>query len=212
MWLRNGDLDTHVVVRGAMAHLHAVSVHPFRDGNGRISRIMQSLVLARDGLLSPEFASIEEYLGSHTPDYYAALQRVQGSRYQPGRDATEWVGFCVEAHIAQARRRLEQIASAAGRWRFLESIAESRSWPDRLVIALEQSLIGGTDRAGYEREAGISSATASNDFRRLLDARLVTQVGRGRSTRYYASEDLRQNVADVVASQRGPADDRTARE
>lgn len=211
-WLRNGDLDTHVVVRGAMAHLHAVSVHPFRDGNGRISRIMQSLVLARDGLLSPEFASIEEYLGSHTPDYYAALQRVQGSRYQPGRDATEWVGFCVEAHIAQARRRLEQIAAAAGRWRFLESIAESRSWPDRLVIALEQSLIGGTDRAGYEREAGISSATASNDFRRLLDARLVTQVGRGRSTRYYASEDLRQNVADVVASQRGPADDRTARE
>jgi len=67
-WLESGDLDAHVVVRAAMAHLHVVSVHPFRDGNGRISRITQSLVLTREGLLSPEFASIEEYLGERTPD------------------------------------------------------------------------------------------------------------------------------------------------
>ena len=95
-WLREGDLDAHVVVRAAMAHLHTVSVHPFRDGNGRISRIVQSLVLAREGLLSPEFASIEEYLGSHTREYYAVLRSVQGGSYQPERDATEWVAFCVE--------------------------------------------------------------------------------------------------------------------
>ena len=61
-WLEHGDLDAHVAVRAAMAHLHVVSVHPFRDGNGRISRIVQSLVLARQGLLAPEFSSIEEYL------------------------------------------------------------------------------------------------------------------------------------------------------
>ncbi|MCB8971725.1 MAG: Fic family protein, partial [Thermoleophilales bacterium] len=40
------DDDTHPVVRAAMAHLHVVSVHPFRDGNGRLSRIVQSLALA----------------------------------------------------------------------------------------------------------------------------------------------------------------------
>ena len=67
-WFRNGDLDSHTAVRAAMAHLHTVSVHPFRDGNGRVSRIVQSLVLARDGLLTPEFASIEEYLANHTPE------------------------------------------------------------------------------------------------------------------------------------------------
>ena len=194
-WLRTGDLDSHVVVRGAMAHLHTVSVHPFRDGNGRISRIVQSLVLARDGLLSPEFASIEEYLSEHTPEYYAVLQSVQGGRYSPERDASEWVAFCIEAHIAQARRRLDQIAEAAKRWNYLEQLVETRGWPDRLVIALEQSLIGGTDRAEYGREAGISTATASNDFRRLLDAGLVAQSGRGRSTRYFASDDLRRRTS-----------------
>jgi len=201
-WLSHGDVDAHVVVRGAMAHLHMVSVHPFRDGNGRISRIVQSLVLAREGLLSAEFASIEEYLADHTPEYYGVLQSVQGGRYQPDRDASEWVIFCVEAHIAQARKRLEQIMEAAARWRYLEHLAKSKDWTDRLVIALEQSLIGGTDRASYEREADVSSATASNDFRRLLDAGLVVQKGRGRNTRYVASDDLRDQVAAAVEEDR----------
>lgn len=202
-WLRAGDLDAHVAVRGAMAHLHVISVHPFRDGNGRISRIVQSLVLALEGLLSPELASIEEYLGSHTTDYYRALQAVQGGRYQPERDASDWVRFCVEAHIAQAQRRLDQLAEAGARWRFLQSLTEGRTWPERLVIALEQSLFGGTDRASYEREAEVSSATASNDFRRLLDAGLVVQTGRGRNIRYHASDDLRTTVAAAVAAAKG---------
>jgi Fic family protein len=199
-WLSHGDQDDPVVVRAAMAHLHTVSVHPFCDGNGRIARIVQSLVLAREGLLSPEFASIEEYLGAHTTAYYGVLQRVQGGRYQPERDASEWVAFCVEAHIAQARQRLDQIKEAAARWTFLESIVERRGWPDRLVIALEQSLIGGADRASYGHEADVSSATASNDFRRLVDAGLVTPHGRGRSTRYHASDDLGEQVAAAVAA------------
>jgi Fic family protein len=186
-----------VVVRAAMAHLHTVSVHPFSDGNGRISRIVQASVLALEGLLAAEFASIEEYLAGHTPEYYAVLQQVQGGRYQPDRDASEWVLFCVEAHIAQARQRLEQIAEAARRWGVLEDLVLARDWPDRLVVALEQSLIGGTDRARYERETGISSATASNDFRRLLDAGLIRQVGRGRNIRYLASDELHARIDDA---------------
>ena len=191
-WLQNGDIDAHVVVRAAMAHLHVVSVHPFRDGNGRISRIVQSLVLARDGLMSPEFGSIEEYLGRHTEDYYAALNEAHGPTYQPERDVTDWVAFCVKAHLAQARQRLAQVKDAAARWAHLEQLVQSRNWPDRLVIALEQSLIGGTDRASYATEAEVSPATATADFRRLVDAGLVDQEGRGRGVRYGASEQLRR--------------------
>ena len=198
-WLRTSDPEEHVVVRAAMAHLHLVSVHPFRDGNGRISRIVQSLVLALNGLLSPEFGSIEEYLASHTPQYYSVLQEVQGGRYQPERDATPWISFCIDAHLEQARQRLRQVETASARWTHLERLVEERGWPDRLVIALEQSLMGGADRSGYEVEADVSTATASGDFRRLLDAGLVSQRGRGPTTRYHASESLRTQVADAVA-------------
>jgi Fic family protein len=177
-----------------MAHLHVVSVHPFRDGNGRIARIVQSLVLARQGLLAPEFSSIEEYLGRNTPAYYEALQQVQGGSYRPGRDAAPWVRFCVAAHIDQARLRLTQIATAAQRWASLEALAERNAWPDRLVIALEQGLFDGVERAAYASEAEISLATASSDLRRLVDAGLLVQRGRTRTTRYLASETLRAYV------------------
>lgn len=197
-WLDRGDLGAHVVVRAAMAHLHLVSVHPFSDGNGRISRIVQSLVLARGGLLAPEFVSIEEYLGRNTDRYYATLQKVQGGSYRPERDAAPWVRFCVDAHLEQAQRRLEQIAEAGKRWSFLEALVEQHEWSDRLVVALEQSLFHGADRASYAAEAEVSYQTASNDLRRLLDAGLVVQQGNGRSTRYVASKNLRSDLGSYL--------------
>ena len=193
-WLEAGDLDAHPIVRAAMAHLHVVSVHPFRDGNGRVSRIVQSLVLARGGLLAPEFVSIEEYVGAHTNAYYAALQATQGGFYQPRRDAAPFVSFCVEAHLKQARQRLRQLADAGERWAHLERLVGRRDWPDRLVIALEQSLFHGTDRATYATEADVSAATATGDLRRLVDAGLITPRGRGPATRYVASEQLTEEV------------------
>jgi Fic family protein len=201
-WLERGDLDAHVVVRAAMAHLHLVSVHPFRDGNGRIARIVQSLVLARGGLLAPEFVSIEEYLGRNTDMYYATLQKVQGGRYRPERDAAPWVRFCVQAHLEQARLRLVQIDEAGKRWSFLEALIQRRNWPDRLVIALEQSLFHGVDRASYTAEADVSSPTASNDLRRLLDAELIVRQGDGRTTRYVAGESLRNDLRLHLDSER----------
>jgi Fic family protein len=201
-WLDHGDVEAHVAVQAAMAHLHLVSVHPFRDGNGRIARIVQSLVLAREGLLAPEFVSIEEYLGRNTDAYYAILEKVQGGSYQPERDAAPWVRFCVQAHLDQARRRLAQLAEAGKRWSFLEELVEQRGWPDRLVIALEQSVFAGVDRASYAAEAEVSAPTASNDFRRLKDAGLIVQRGRGPTTRYVASEHLRADLRrhlDVAA-------------
>lgn len=193
-WLAEDEPETDVVVKAAMAHLNVTSVHPFRDGNGRISRIVQSLVLARGGLGAPEFFSIEEYLGEHTSDYYAALRETQGGSYQPERDATGWVAFCLEAHISQARRRLAQVEQAATRWQHLEDLVAERGWPDRIAIALEQSLLGGTDRGKYAEEADVSPATASADLRRLLDAGLVDQRGRGRSSAYVASAALSSSI------------------
>ncbi|MEJ7787941.1 MAG: Fic family protein [Solirubrobacteraceae bacterium] len=222
-WLQDGDLEAHIAVRAAMAHLHVVSVHPFADGNGRISRIVQSLVLARAGLLSPEFCSIEEYLGRHTGNYYRVLQQVQGGSYQPQRDASPWVRFCVSAHIQQARERLDQIAAAATRWDALEELVEARGWPDRMVIALEQSLFDGVERKAYAVEAEVSLATATADLRRLVDAGLVTQQGRTRSTKYVASaalmsflqpkgpDDKRPDQATEAPAARHPSDQQQGR-
>jgi Fic family protein len=66
------------------------------------------------------------------------------------------------------------------------------------VIALEQSLFDGAERASYAAEADISLATATSDLRRLVDAGLVTQLGRTRSTRYVASDQLGRLMPGVA--------------
>ncbi len=193
-WLRRGDLEQPAVVRAAMAHLHLVSIHPFADGNGRVSRVLQSLVLARSGTLAPELASIEEYLAANTEQYYAALQDAHGATYDPTRSAAGWVDFCLGAHVETAKMRLQLIRDASRRWSALEGLTETRGWPDRLVIALELSLTSGLDRASYTAESDVSDATASADLRRLVDAGFIASEGAGRTTRYRPTAALRQLV------------------
>ena len=69
-----------------------------------------------------------------------------------------------------------------------------QGWPDGLVIAQEQSIFTAVDRASYTAEAQVPAPTARNNLRRLLDAGLVVQRGRGRITRYVASEGLRADL------------------
>src|SRR5262249_34826263 len=82
-WLNAKDA-THPLVRAAMAHLHLVSIHPWADGNGRMSRSLQTLLIAREGVLAPEFSSIEAWLGLslNTWEYYRELAS-RGPTYVP---------------------------------------------------------------------------------------------------------------------------------
>ena len=75
--------ETPPLVRAATAHLNLTLIHPFSDGNGRMARCIQTLVLAREAILEPPFASIEEYLGANTPAYYDVLARVGGGAWHP---------------------------------------------------------------------------------------------------------------------------------
>jgi Fic family protein len=192
-WLDSGDLPRHPVVRAAMAHLNLVSIHPFRDGNGRVARVVQSLVLAKEGLLRPELVSIEPYLGRHTREYYAALEEVQGPAYDPSRDASGWVEFCIEAHVFEATERRRWLEVANARHDFCEQLAREQSFPERFVIALDQALLGlPLTNVDYRREADIASPTATQDLQRLRHDEWLEQQGGGRSVRYIAGGKLRE--------------------
>ena len=69
-----------------MAHLNLVMIHPFRDGNGRMARALQTMVLAQDQVVEPTFSSIEEWLGNNTQEYYDVLAAT-GTALAPGNDA-----------------------------------------------------------------------------------------------------------------------------
>src|ERR1700716_1995579 len=192
-WLASGDLTRHPVVRAAMAHLNLVSIHPFRDGNGGVARVVQSLVLAKEGLLRPELVSIEPYLGRHTREYYAILEEVQGQAFDPHRDASAWVEVCIEEHVFEPTDRRGWPEIAYARHDFCEHVARDQGYPERFVIALDQALLGlPLTNADYRREADVASPTAVQDMQRLRHDGWLDQEGGGRSVRYVASGKLQE--------------------
>ncbi len=177
--------ESPAIVRAAMAHLNFVMVHPFRDGNGRMARIIQSLVLAHEGILAPEFASIEEYLGRRTQDYYDVLAEVGGGRWLPQRDARPWVRFCLTAHFRQARTLSRRVVQAEKLWNVLTELVDDHRLPERSVLALFDAAQGFRVRnTAYQEHADISEHSGGRDLKRLVDAGLLEPRGEKRG-RYY---------------------------
>jgi Fic family protein len=118
-WLNAKD-DTHPLIRAAMAHLHLVSIHPWADGNGRMSRSLQTLLIAREGVLASEFSSIEAWLGRYrnTWEYYRELAS-RGPTYVPDQDVSTWIRFNLTAYHQQAQTVQKRLDRSSQAWRIL---------------------------------------------------------------------------------------------
>jgi Fic family protein len=184
-WLNAPD-DTHALVRAAMAHLHLVSIHPWADGNGRMSRSLQTLIIAREGILAPEFSSIEAWLGSpgNTWEYYKELGW-RGPVYDPDQDASGWIELNLLAYHQQAQIVRNTLDRSARAWRDLASFGDDTGLDERLVTALHDvAVTGRVRRLRYQHAEGLSLQQAQRDLRDLVTAGLLTPFGRTRA-RYY---------------------------
>jgi hypothetical protein len=198
-----GDRETPVIVRAAMAHLNLVMIHPFRDGNGRMSRCLQTLVLARDQILAPQFSSIEEYLGRNTQTYYKVLQQVGSEGWSPQLDARPWVRYCLEAHFVQASSVLRRVKESEEIWTKLEAVCDARHLPPRTLSALFDATVGIRVRNSSYRAAlrmwdeEISNQSATDDLRAIVQAGLLTRFGARRGTYYEAADPLKRIWEEV---------------
>jgi Fic family protein len=198
-WLNKGDLDAPPLVRAAMAHLNLVMIHPWRDGNGRMSRCLQTLVLARAGFVAPEFCSIEEWLGyeRNTLSYYAVLEDTGGRTFQPERDAHSWVRFNLRAHHQQARLVWLRLERARRTWDDLTTLVNRLGLPERTVSALHTAALGQLRREVYQQDEGLSRDQAIRDIRRLEAEGLLDSHGYG-VTLYYVAAGRARDVDDAV--------------
>ncbi|GAA4514490.1 MULTISPECIES: Fic family protein [Nonomuraea] len=205
-WLDQGDLDAPVHVRASMAHLNLVMIHPWADGNGRMSRALSTLVFAREALLPPEFSSIEEWLGrgQNTYAYYQVLQEVGGAGWRPGGDAYEWIRFCLRAHhlqAQQARRRVELLGRA---WSALTEAAAADRLDERTVFALLPAFWRSrVRRTVYQQDAELSPQQAVRDIRELCRLKWLVPRGQARG-RYYVAGPAMEPVFDAVQESTRP--------
>lgn len=184
--------DVPLPVRAAMAHLNLAMIHPFKDGNGRMARAIQTLVMAREGILPSVFSSIEEWLGRNTTAYYDILAQVGQGAWNPGNDATPWVRFCLKAHYQQAATLVKRNAEIGRVWQHLDRIIDHNGLPPRTETALIDAAFGFRVRnQRYRTETGLSNVVASRDLKRLCDVGLLKAVGEKRGRYYVAGDDLR---------------------
>lgn len=200
-WLDTDD-STHPLVRAAMAHLHLVSIHPWADGNGRMSRSLQTLLIARESVLAPEFSSIEAWLGrpGNTWEYYQVLGR-RGSTYQPEQDVSEWVRFNLTAYHQQAQTVHARWIRAATVWSMLDEYLAGIRIDERAVSALHDvALSGRVRRTRYEQAEGLSLQQAQRDLRDLVTLGVLEPVGRTRARFYKAGPSYPADVLEVAGT------------
>ena len=208
----NADTDRSPLVEAGMAHLNLAMIHPFRDGNGRMARCLQSLVLSRLGVQGPVFMSIEEYLGRNTRAYYQVLADVGGGSFQPHRDARPWVRFVLVAHLRQARTMLRRVRESERIWSEIERLVGVHSLPDRASQAIFDAVLGlrvrnATYRAYFaDTPDEITEATATRDLRALVGAGLLEPRGEKRG-RHYVAQDPLTEIRRRVRSDRDARDD-----
>lgn len=207
------DDDAPVLVRAAMAHLNLVMIHPFRDGNGRMGRCLQTLVLARERIVTPVLSSIEEYLGHNTRAYYDVLAEVGAGIWSPQRDAASWLRFCLTAHYRQAKTHLRRTEETERLWRECAAIAEAKHLPERSVGGLMEAALGfrlrnATYRSILDATAAeqISELTATRELKAMVDAGLLRAVGERRG-RHYVAESLLTDIQGQIRQDRPPRDD-----
>jgi Fic family protein len=200
------DDGTSPIVRGAMAHLNLTMIHPFRDGNGRMARALQTLVMARKGVLSPVFCSIEEWLGRNTDAYYAVLGEVGQGSWHPENNALPWVRFCLKAHYQQAATLIQRSRAMERVFNEVERISHEQGLLDRMQISMVDAAFGFRIRAGrYQEENQVSDVVASRDLRKLSELGYLQPVGEKRGRYYVRGKPLeeiykRARVDDVRAA------------
>jgi uncharacterized protein (DUF1330 family) len=160
----HSESGTDAMVRGALAHLNLTMIHPFKDGNGRMARAVQTLLLARDGVLSPVFCSIEEWLGRNTQAYYDILSLVGQGSWHPKNNALPWIRFCLLAHFQQAATLIKRNQEVGSTWQEIMEIVQHHGLPERCELALMDAAFGYRVRNNrYREENQISDVVASRE-------------------------------------------------
>ena len=190
-YLAHGNNDPPII-KAAMAHLNLTMIHPFKDGNGRMARALQTLVIALGGSVHPAFSSIEEWLGENTPEYYQVLAEVGQGKWSPERSPLPWIRFCLKAHFQQAARLLRRNDEYERLFEKIVALASQHALPERTQMVLFDAALGFRITNGRHRaDAGLSEVVASRDLKKLSDKGLLKPFGEKRGRFYQGGDELR---------------------
>ena len=171
-WYSHED-QVHPLVKCALFCYEFVSIHPFQDGNGRLSRLLATLLLLKNGYKWIEYVSFEHEIESRKAEYYRVLRSSQTNR--PGEDVTDWVAFFFDA-LGNIQRQLMKKLHTQG--------AEASLSPRDKAIITFISNNPGCKSGQISKELGYPAPTVKRALAVLVDKNLLVKHGVGPGTNY----------------------------
>lgn len=175
------------LLRAGIAHFWFVTLHPFDDGNGRLTRTITDLALAQGEAQAIRFYAMSASILEDRAGYHRILESSQKATL----DITEWLTWFLQTLLRSLQQAITRIDSVLGKTRFWQAHRESDLSAEQIKV-LNRLLDGG--ERGFERSlnagqyqavAKVSKATATRHLAELLDKGCLQRLpGGGRSTRY----------------------------
>jgi len=182
------DESWEILIRTAIAHLEFEALHPFKDGNGRIGRMIIPLMLWKSGAISEPHFYISEFFEQNKDEYIDRMRAVSAQS-----DWTEWLLFFLHALESQSNQNLKKAEEIRNLYeemkeRFIDVL--SSRWT---ITALDFIFTRPVFRNNwFTNKSGIPAPTAHKFTRNLLEAGLLTTIvsSSGRRPAMYAFEPL----------------------
>ena len=154
-----------------------LAIHPFSDGNGRISRALTNLLLLQAGYEYVPYVSLDEIIEQTKADYYLALRATQKQHKTDQEDITPWVSYLLGAMVKQAERARQ----------LMENDKPEKLLSEKQVAVFR--LFDGEKELGVAEIVELLNGAMARDtikqaLSRLVKLRLLERIGQARSTRY----------------------------
>lgn len=175
------------LLRAGVCHLWFVTIHPFEDGNGRMTRVLTDRALAQANPLSIYFYAMSPIILAQRNDYYRILEQTQRGNV----DITEWLQWFLDGLAHSLDTSLQRIQRTVNKTRFWQQhsqtvLSEAQiKVLNRLLDGGEKGFEQGISASQYQKVAKVSKATATRHLSDLVSKGCLMQMeGGGRSTRY----------------------------
>ena len=183
-WLNSDKIkDINPVILAGVVHYEIARIHPFIDGNGRTARLIASLVLYKSGFDHRRFFALDDFYDENRSAYYAALKTVQTNK----GNITKWLEYFTDGVLYSIGKVKE----------FIEKIGLSPKIEEGERIELTQKQVKILERIQKKGKVsnkdlrdifGITRQGILKEIAKLIDAKLIDLVGKGRNAYYKISD------------------------
>jgi Fic family protein len=175
--------DMHPVLKSGTVHYELARIHPFVDGNGRVSRALSTYILFKEGYDIRKFFSLEEYFDHDAVRYYDSLQSVERN----GGDLSDWLTYFTEGlaiELTKIKEKIEKIS--------VDSKLKERLGGTPLLLSSRQlKIIEYIQKTGFLQNQAfktlfpmVSEDTVLNELKGLMKAGIIRKSGSTKGAKY----------------------------